>query len=303
MEKKYLGLVKKYEDEAKNVDELKRVIGNYHKEVASLRIQLDDEVSARVKIEKEFKNFKTSTTSKQVTFGDNEIRQTRKTHQPSATVLRRVGDINEIGMPYLSPYDLDSSKTTNQPRRSSIQQTSQGQSYSTRTNSRRDGSPDDDDGDDDDDDDDPRHNGDRGDDRKRRDREDRRKRKDKKRGGSGDDGDDSGDDPSIITGKGYGKKSARTRSVRDEEEDLTTFETYYGGNFSAIEEEFLLDSLETRPDTYLTKDLQHIIVMPYITSVPKLCKAKMTSILKDLVGKIDSKKACDAGNLIVRLRI
>ena len=83
---------------------------------------------------------------------------------------------------------------------------------------------------------------------------------------------------------------------------MITYEDYYGNSHSEIEEEFLIDSLETRPPSYKTKDGKHLIIVPYITSVPALCRAKITGILKDFVGKVDAKKVCDAGNLIVRLR-
>ena len=137
MEKKYLNEARKYEEEVKNVDELRKTMGNYYKEITSLNVQIDDEMSARVKVEKELKNLKASTTSKQVTFGDDEVRHIRRSHEPPATVSRRVGDKNDIGMPILSPYDLLTSKTANQLRRSSIQMTSQGRSYLTRTRAQK----------------------------------------------------------------------------------------------------------------------------------------------------------------------
>ena len=54
----------KYEDELKNVDILRNTVGSYHKEIKSLNLQLKDEMAAKVKVEKELKSHKASTSSK-----------------------------------------------------------------------------------------------------------------------------------------------------------------------------------------------------------------------------------------------
>ena len=61
MENKYRN---KYEDELKNVDILRNTVGSYHKEIKSLNLQLKDEMAAKVKVEKELKSHKASTSSK-----------------------------------------------------------------------------------------------------------------------------------------------------------------------------------------------------------------------------------------------
>ena len=83
---------------------------------------------------------------------------------------------------------------------------------------------------------------------------------------------------------------------------MTTYQAYYGDSHSPMEREFIIDSLETRQDPYKTKNGHHRIAVPSIYSVHGLCQAKLTTVLKDFMGKVNPKKACDAGSLIVRLR-
>ena len=199
--------------------------------------------------------------------------------------------------PILTPHDL----SLHHQNRESIQTSSQGNPHPRRT---RTGAPDGGDGSDDSgdsDDDDPDHKNKRGDD-KGKDRDDKGRRSERKKKQSEDDDNEDDDNPSLITGKGFGRRSNRHRSVKDEQEDMTTYEAYYGTSHSIMEEEFIIDSLETRPKEYKTKDGQHLIVVPFIYSVPGLCRAKLTGVLKDFVGKVEAKKICDAGSLIVRLR-
>ena len=61
-------------------------------------------------------------------------------------------------------------------------------------------------------------------------------------------------------------------------------------------------STPSRQDHYKTKNGHHRIVVPSIYGVQGLCQAKLTTVLKDFMGRVNPKKACNAGSLIVRLR-
>ena len=82
---------------------------------------------------------------------------------------------------------------------------------------------------------------------------------------------------------------------------MTTYQSYYGDSHDEKEREFIIDSLETR-NVKKTKRGHHTIAIPTVFSVHGLAKAKLTTVLKDFMGKVNPKKTCDAGSLIERLR-
>jgi len=290
IEKHHREYSKKLKEREKWLETLRTAVLEGSESNASLRSQLEIQLSEKAKLEKEIRKLKKSV-DKNVTFKDNETRQSTKKRDSETSKTLKVGDRDELNTPYLSPWDI--------AMRSSLQPGNQQSNHSRRTNEPPDGNPGDSD-DSSDSDDDAGGNGGRRE-KKGKDKEKEGEKKEKERKRKEEENKEDERDSSPTSRKSEGTKQRKQRTVQDEEEELTTYQAYYGDSHMDKERDFIIDSLESH-NVKKTKHGHHIIAIPTVFSVRGLAKAKLTSVLKDFMGKPNPKKSCKAGSLIERLR-
>ena len=201
---------------------------------ASLRSQLETQSAEKAKLEKEIRKLKKSV-DKNVTFKDNETRQSTKERDSETSKTLKVGDRDELNTPYLSPWDI--------AMRRSLQPGNQQSDHSRRTNGPPDGNPGDSDDSSDSDDDAGGNGGRREKEGKDKEKEGEKKEKERKKKEEEDKEDER--DSSPTSRKSESTKQRKQRTVQDEEEELTTYQAYYGNSHEDKEREFIIDSLES----------------------------------------------------------